>query len=60
MAAGVIVENVEDQQVFKRLTDKPAITREENTSKKTEFIISVLATAGLDEKSLCEIASVNI
>ena len=42
------------------LTDNLAITREEYTSKKTEFIVSVLATAGLDEKSLWEITSVNI
>ncbi len=44
----------------KSLTDNFAVTREEYTSKKTEFIISVLETAGLDERSLWEIKSVNI
>lgn len=47
-------------ELKKSLTDNVAITREEYTSKKTEFIISALATAGLDEKSLREITSVNI
>ncbi|KXK40191.1 MAG: Glutamate-rich protein grpB [Bacteroidetes bacterium OLB9] len=41
------------------LTDNLAITREEYTSKKTEFIVSVLEMAGLDEESLQQITSVN-
>jgi GrpB-like predicted nucleotidyltransferase (UPF0157 family) len=47
-------------ELKKSLTENFAITREEYTSKKTEFIVSVLATAGLNEKSLWEITSVNI
>jgi GrpB-like predicted nucleotidyltransferase (UPF0157 family) len=47
-------------ELKKSLTENSAITREEYTSKKTEFIVSVLASVGLDEKSLWEITKVNI
>jgi GrpB-like predicted nucleotidyltransferase (UPF0157 family) len=47
-------------ELKKSLTENFAITREEYTSKKTEFIVSVLAMAGLDERSLREITNVNI
>lgn len=49
----------EYSKLKKSLTDNPGITREEYTSRKTEFIISVLTTAGLDEKSLQEITDTN-
>ena len=41
------------------LTDKREITREEYTKRKTDFIISVLAKAGLDESQLKEITNAN-
>jgi GrpB-like predicted nucleotidyltransferase (UPF0157 family) len=50
----------EYSELKKSLTENFAITREEYTSRKTDFIVSVLATAGLDEKSLWEITNVNI
>jgi len=43
----------------KSLTDNPKITREDYTTGKTAFIISVLATAGLSEKQLEEIKQAN-
>ncbi len=43
----------------KSLTEKLAITREEYTTKKTEFIISVLAMAGLNEDELNDITNAN-
>jgi len=41
------------------LTDNREITREEYTKRKTDFIISVLAQAGLDELELKEIKNAN-
>lgn len=41
------------------LAHNPEMTREEYTKQKTDFIISVLATAGLDETELKEIALAN-
>jgi len=36
----------------KSLTDNPNITREEYAARKTDFIVSVLSTAGFDERTL--------
>ncbi|MDZ4794349.1 MAG: GrpB family protein [Bacteroidota bacterium] len=46
-------------ELKKSLTDNLKITREEYTTKKTNFIISVLTKAGLNEKELTEIANDN-
>jgi GrpB-like predicted nucleotidyltransferase (UPF0157 family) len=43
----------------KALMQNPAITREQYTIAKTDFIISVLAFAGLDENELKQIAEAN-
>jgi GrpB-like predicted nucleotidyltransferase (UPF0157 family) len=43
----------------KSLMQNPAITREQYTIAKTDFIISVLAFAGLDESELRQIAEAN-
>jgi len=43
----------------KSLTDNLKITREEYTTGKTDFIISVLARAGFDEKEIEEITKAN-
>ncbi|MEO6219942.1 MAG: GrpB family protein [Ginsengibacter sp.] len=47
-------------ELKKYLTYNLKITREEYTTKKTGFIISVLTKAGLNEKELAEIANANI
>ncbi len=46
-------------ELKKSLTDNLKTTREEYTTKKTDFIISVLTIAGLDEKELVEITNAN-
>lgn len=46
-------------ELKKSLTDNLKITREEYSLKKTDFIISVLASAGLDERELEEITNTN-
>jgi len=46
-------------ELKKSLTDNLKITREEYTTRKTDFIISVLATAGLNEKELEDITNAN-
>lgn len=47
-------------QLKEALVKDVHMTREDYTKRKTEFIISVLASAGLDEKELNEITKANI
>ncbi len=47
-------------QLKKSLTENLSITREEYTMLKTDFIISVLMTLGLDKAELNEIINANI
>lgn len=49
----------EYSELKQSLTDDLKITREEYTTKKTDFIISVLAKAGLSEKELEQIKNIN-
>jgi GrpB-like predicted nucleotidyltransferase (UPF0157 family) len=46
-------------EIKKSLTDNSKIIREDYSSKKTDFIISVLTKAGLSKKELKEITEVN-
>ena len=50
----------EYSQLKMNLIKEKGMTREKYTKRKTEFIISVLTSIGLDEKELNEIKSANI
>ncbi|RIW15770.1 GrpB family protein [Algoriphagus lacus] len=50
----------EYSQLKLKLTKEPGMTREDYTRKKTDFILSVLSSFGLDETELNEIKRANL